>query len=193
MAAMRAIALFALFLAGCCGSKDKATPATYDPSTTPPGPKATATSSAPGAGGWHAPATACGLLRAEGLGGGDYKKMGDEWTCLSPGVDISATKAPSGLANTLRYFAEGTEARVGLLKLYVNVNVAAEAPAAQKRLGELAAALTRKALGGELPAAAVAAVSAGRAGTWTVAGAKVALERDTWPTGKGFSLKFTVE
>lgn len=190
------VALYALSLAGCCCGGSKSKPAGYTiGSGAPAAPVAPA---APAAKGWHAPATACAYLAAEGLGGGAYKKMGDEWTCVSPGLDLSAPNS-AGLANTLRYFAEGTEAHVGQLKLYANVNVAAQAPALQKRMAELAATLTQRALGAELPAEVRTAVVTGKAGTWRVggtdasSGGRVALERDVWPTGKGFSLKFTIE
>lgn len=118
--------------------------------------------------------------------------MGDEFSCVSKGLDLSAP-GPSGLANTMRFFADGDSGRVSLLKLYLNVNVAPQASGAQKRMAELGEELTRAALQASLPADAQKAISSGKPGKWTVAGAKVLLEKDVWPTGKGFSLKFTIE
>ncbi|RYZ40705.1 MAG: hypothetical protein EOO72_08380 [Myxococcaceae bacterium] len=193
------VALYALSLAGCCCGGKKPAPAGYTIGSGAPGAPAPPTTPANGVTGWRVPTTACAYLAPEGLGGGGaYKKMGDEWTCASPGLNLSAPNS-AGLANTLRFFAEGSQAWVGTLKLYANVNVPGQAPALQKRMGELAAQLTQRALGAELPADARAALTAGRAGTWRVggvdasAGARVTLERDVWPTGKGFSLRFTIE
>lgn len=142
--------------------------------------------------GWHDPQIACRLLHEEGLYAGIYKTTAGEWGCTSQPLDLGGRNA-AGLSNSLRFFAEGQETRVAQVKLFANVNVPAQGDVLQRRMTELAATMTRRALGAELPAAARAVVAAGQGGAWTVAGAKVAMERDAWPTGKGYSLRFTIE
>lgn len=146
-----------------------------------------------GPGGWRDPEVACGLLRAEGLGGRSYKHSFDEeWLCTSEQMQLSNPNA-AGLTNTLSFFAEGTESRVSLLKLYSNVNITSQAAGTQQKMADMAKVLCRRALGVELPATVVAAVSAGRAGTWSVGSAKVTLDRDNWTNGKGSTLRFLIE
>jgi hypothetical protein len=186
--AVAGLLLLSLFTCGICslGQKKPAT-GTVDTSAAP-----TAAAPASREKGWHNPATACRLIASEGLAGGDYKEMGGEWTCVSKGMDLSTPNA-AGLPNTLRYFAEGTESRVNLLKLYANVNVPAQATAIQAKMSASAGTLMRNATGAELPPEASAALLYGRPGKWQIAGVKAVLEKDVWPTGKGFSLKFTIE
>lgn len=194
-AALVPILSILVMLMGICGvcaisSKDsKPAPVVEDDD----GPEPTApVATTPGA--WRAPAAGCRLLAPEGLAGGAYSDLAGLWSCTSRGLDLSAGRV-GGLANTLRFFAEGESGpgRVERLKLFLNVNVPGEASGAQRRMADLAAVLVRRATGAELPLAAHQAISAGKAGRWSAGGSQLSLERDTWPTGKGFSLRFVVE
>lgn len=186
-----ALIVILLGLCGVCATQRNALPPPAVADDDGPEPT-TPTATVPG--GWRAPKAGCRLLAPEGLGAGAYTDLAGLWSCSSKGLDLSAGRV-GGLANTLRFFAEGEAGpgRVERLKLFLNVNVPGEASGAQRRMADMAAVLVRRATGAELPLDAHQAVSAGKAGRWSAGGAQLVLEREVWPTGKGFSLRFIVQ
>jgi len=130
------------------------------------------------------------LAHVEGFKTAGYKSFGgDDYSCLT---DVYKLGDDFPLPNTLTYFANGDAGQVRELELHLNVNVRSKAREAHEVLSFYGQELTRRALNSDLPDDIKAAITAGKAGTWKVQGASIELERDDWPTGKGYTLDFFI-
>lgn len=181
---MLAVVMFA------CGTpatqpRPEPAPAPAEPGPVPSPPPAPP----PATPGWE-PSVACGFLAGVGLAAGKYHvEFEDRWICVSPYKDLGAGDAPNNVA----VYVSGSATRATKLKLVLNVNDKASAKAALVALADIAGTLATAALGAPLPSDAVAALKAGKAESWTVAGAPVSAVRDDWPTGRGFEVSVVIE
>lgn len=132
-----------------------------------------------------------------------WKHMfGEEYACVSDSHDIG-TAPGGGLKNYIVYYSQGTDKQVHIVKLKLYVNVRQQAKAAEKLFIEFADDMSREAIGVPLPRGAHDAITSGRK-SWTTqvvpaipelggVGRDVLVERDDWPTGKGYDVRVIIE
>lgn len=128
----------------------------------------------------------CGFLYAEGFGTGDWRA--DQMSAT--GKVCLSSYVMQGASNSVAYYVHGVGDDVVQLHLKANIEDRARAAQTQTVLEGAAGGLALRLCGAKLPAAASAAIKAGRTGKWTVCGHAAILTREEWPTGRGYSLAF---
>lgn len=141
---------------------------------------------------WQDPNVACSYLVDRGLPTGGYKNHGDdEWWCL--GTRVTSSEGAL-VPDEVTYMAEGDASRVREITLIAEHY--ASNPGDEKfTLGRTAIAAETVAtaiFGEDLPNDALEAFRAGRAGTWSVKGTQVEVERDEDPSERGYSVYFRI-
>jgi hypothetical protein len=133
----------------------------------------------------------CRLMEPHGMrtSRGWIHQINDEWGFATSQVVVSGTKP---FENGVVFVGNGTRNRVGDLVLKLYVNDPETANDAQRALATFAGTLISGALGSSVPGDLTSAILAGRPGAWSLAGHKVTLERNVWPTGKGYDLRLVV-
>lgn len=140
--------------------------------------------------GWS-PYQAKEFLVCEGLGAGFYNNIFEEkWLALSPMEEFSDGIIPDNIS----YYVEGSEEVVKVLKLVVNVNDAARAHQACRKLESMAESLSLSSLGLSLSEEMKHALSCCNPYTEKVEGKTMALIVEPWPDHKfnGFGLSFMI-
>ena len=122
-----------------------------------------------------------------------WKEYQPIYGCTSHMKELGTSLGSNRLKNNLAYYVEGDKKQVRILKLLLNVNNKAEVNKAHLELLEAADELSIKSLGERLPDAAAQAILDGKNFMVIFRGATINLTRDDWPTGKGYSLKITIE
>jgi hypothetical protein len=139
---------------------------------------------------------ACAYLRSLGLNTNRYwRDDGDSvFRCISPVKELGTVADPLGLGskNGLSYHVDGDAERIHKMLLHLNVNQRHEAKQAHQARAQAAKRLTQAVLNTPLPKAAEQAIAAGTPWQGTAKAATLALVRDDWPTGKGYTLDFSV-
>ncbi len=135
-----------------------------------------------------APTTVCSCLSTVGLPTGGWKKIYDTYTCLSNYKPLG-----TGLAlNNLAFYVEGRATAVFEAKLVLNVHDKTQATAARVELANAAEALCRAVTGVELPAAARTAIRAGKTASVKAGPSTLKVEREDYPSGKGYELRVVI-
>ena len=140
------------------------------------------------------PSTACKYLAYIGLNAGDYQILEegyDNYFCCSSYKEVGGPGWP--VKNDISYYVEGSADSIRTLYLVLSVNNKTEAGSAHSSLVEYGNHLTQKALGQSLPKGTQEAIMKGKPGEWTLSGSKIKVSRDDWPTGKGYSIKLSIE
>jgi hypothetical protein len=139
---------------------------------------------------------ACASLRSLGLNTDRYwRDDGDSvFRCISPVKELGTVADPLGIGskNGLSYHVDGDAERIHKMLLHLNVNQRHEAKQAHQALAQAAKRLTQEALRTPLPKAAEQAIAAGKPWQGTAKAATLELTREDWPTGKGYTLDFSV-
>lgn len=109
------------------------------------------------------------------------------FTCATPYKDTQGGVLPNNLA----MYGKGGPDQVTRLKLMLNVNVKANAARDTKELGRLCQRMIET-LTGTTPAGFATKVATGAPFSMTHDGYRVYLEKDVWPTGKGYELNCAI-
>lgn len=168
-------ALLVSALAGCAGN-----PSRDEPS-----------GSAPGGQGSLAldPTRACELLADQGLdAAGAYRAtVSGVYVCSSFEKTIPAGETAP---DTLRFFAQGSQTAVKEVRVELALKSPGDVQVAFRHLLQSVQAMTRGALGAEVPDAAQVAIRSGVTGSWPVGGATLTVERGgTFTNGLVVSLR----
>lgn len=139
--------------------------------------------------GWT-PSDACSFLNPVLVTGGYKHDFDGEYHCSSPYKELGAS--PRGLPNNLAYYVTGTSSVADETKLVLNYNQPANARAATDQLVSASKTLAIKATGNDIPPNILAAITAGRPTVETVGQFKHEVERDDWPTGRGYEMRYVV-
>lgn len=142
------------------------------------------------------PQKACKWLNDSGFKMNSYSKL--EWPegnwnygCFSSYKILVGGGMPP---NNIAYYVYGNKDTVRELQLFLNVNYKPKAKAAQWILSNFSDDLFQKAFGFHLPPKIHTAIERGEPGKWKIKkGIIIQLIRDNWPTGKGYSLNFSIK
>lgn len=140
---------------------------------------------------WHNPRQACTYLANLGFATDTYSPMGDRWYCHGSRI---ITLNPTGPPNEVNYTPEGTASRVEQIVIsteHFNNNPGDE-QFTLARASLAADSVLEKVFGDKAPRAAAEALRNGRTGEWEVADAVVEVERESYPTGKGYQMYFRI-
>ena len=133
------------------------------------------------------PKNLCETLKGSGLATRGWKNQyDDKFGCSSAYKDIGAG---SPLPNNIAYYVEGTSGKVELAKIVLNVNDKKNAPTAHGELGKVAAILIERCTGQAAPPDLVKAIQDGKVTNRKIAKTEIRIEKDLWPTGKGYEIK----
>ena len=136
------------------------------------------------------PATACELLREDGLRTrGGYRANGATYQCRSQRRNLTSG---GRLNNSIRFIARGDAQSVNQLTLELEVQSRTAVQRAHRSLAEHTAALFDRALHTEMPQQIESAILSAVAGNWSVAGASVSLQRISL-AGPGYQLRLRIE
>jgi len=139
-----------------------------------------------------APRITCEVLADQGIPTSGYKvEDGDDWCCFG---DVFPSGTDVLIPDEVSYIVNGDQSTVR--EITIEAEHYRSNPRYERRtLNEASSAaetLLRK-LGGRSNPAAVRAVRMGRPGSWPMGNSLVILvERDEYPTGKGYSIYFRI-
>jgi hypothetical protein len=140
------------------------------------------------------PVVVANYLASSGLATRAYKALDPSvpgtFSASSPYQGLPSTGA---MKNNLAYYCEGTATKVTRIYLVLNVNSPADAASAHTALVEAATVLCKAALGKDMPAAIRDTLLKGSTQQWETGPYSLRSEKDTWPTGLSYSLKFEIK
>jgi hypothetical protein len=96
------------------------------------------------------------------------------------------------LDNNISYYVRGTPDSAKRIRILLNVNDASTFDTANNVFQKAAFDLFKAAFGKEINEEISLALGTSTPGQWTVNSYIVELQKDNWPTGKGFSLNFII-
>jgi len=140
---------------------------------------------------WQKPEIAKKFLDQNGIYTNQYKnRLGHEYVSFSSYQDIgSATPLPNNIA----YYVKGDSDTVKTLKLVLNVNQPNDAQTAHSVMLNHSQTLYQEVFAKELPPNLKEAITKGKQDQLEIEGCVVTLNREDWPTGKGYSLELVIE
>lgn len=163
--------ILALFLAGCDGNSSS-----EQKRQRPPAGASLAITS---------PAAVCVLLDNEGLPTRGWNVYGSTFGCSSEYKDIGSG---SPLANNLAYYVDGDRNSVTQAMLVLSVHNKSQATSGHSALLSSSEELSVKLAAEKLPQTIKDAITGGKPMKTKVGQATIEVERDDWPTGKGYEL-----
>jgi len=132
------------------------------------------------------PDAVCFLLDSHGLATGGWKQVhGDKFGCSSNYKEIGSG---SPLVNDLAYYVDGDRNSVTQAMLVLNVNDKSQATSGHSALLASAGELSIKLAAVKLPQTIKDAITGGKPMTAKEGQTTIEVERDDWPTGKGYEL-----
>lgn len=133
---------------------------------------------------------ACGWLGGPLTTGAWRDHENGEWGCLSGTYEVPSDTL--GLRNSLAYHVNGDVQHAREAHLTLNVTDKSTEPQARRALMLAARELVMGAAGTEMTPQTEKAIQSGRPGRWTMGGRTFELTKETWPTGKGYDLRFMI-
>ena len=142
---------------------------------------------------WQHPERACSLLAdIPGMQTRGYKNrssMPKEYFCSSPYKSVS-DGWPS--ENNIAYYVVGDHDTAWELRLVLNVDYKHTAEIAQNVLAVASNLLTKRALGATLSVEVLQTLLSGNTGKWDAGENQILIEREEWPNGRGYLMKFII-
>ena len=140
---------------------------------------------------WQNAEIAKKFLDQNGIYTNQYKnRLGHEYVSFSSYQDIgSATPLPNNIA----YYVKGDSDTVKTLKLVLNVNQPNDAQTAHSVMLNHSQTLYQEVFAKELPPNLKEAITKGKQDQLEIEGCVVTLNREDWPTGKGYSVELVIE
>jgi hypothetical protein len=139
------------------------------------------------------PQVVCDWMRAKGYITRNYNSLGaPTYSCGSRYKEVMKGRA-FPLANNIAYYARGDANEVSTVWLMLNVNHQPTADAAMREFLSDAQALSKAATGSPLPPTVSEAIAQGNYWSQSVGSARVKVEKEVWPTGKGYEIRVTFE
>ena len=169
---MIAATLFlALFLTGCDGSSSS-----EQKGQRPPAEASLAITS---------PTAVCVLLENDGLATRGWKSYDNKFGCTS---DYKEIGSGSPLVNHLAYYVDGDKNSVTQAMLVLSVHNKSQATSGHSALLSSSEELSIKLAAEKLPQTIKDAITGGKPMKAQVGQTTIKVERDEWPTGKGYEL-----
>lgn len=113
----------------------------------------------------------------------------DDYSC---GTRYKEVGAGTPLSNNISYYVRGTPEVAKRLRILANVNQPSSSDGIVRALVKAAQQLFHAAFNSPLPPHMEKAILNERPGSWTHQGYIVELERQSWPTDKGYELNFVI-
>ena len=137
------------------------------------------------------PSQACELLSEVNLATRGWINEYDEsYGCSS---DYKEIGSGSPLANNLAYYVEGNIDSVFQVYLTLNINDKKSAGLAQKELITVSQLLCQRTTGSKLPQKLIDAIRKGKNESQKLGNATIEIERQNWPTGRGYEVKLIIK
>ena len=141
-----------------------------------------------------APPEICTYMKTFDLATQGWKVLGGNiFACGSQMKNLGESSSLTENPNNITFFVQGDNTVANKAELILNVNNRGTAETAHNELLKASEILTLKATGVELPKGLKDAIKTGKKANAKIGSFSVEVDRDTWPTGKGYEVKVTIK
>lgn len=133
---------------------------------------------------------ACNLLTDIGLSTNGVRSDGSEYLCNSKYIQFGEADP---IQNNIAYYVLGENKKAEQVKIVLNVNSVSEFENAHLELAKTAFTLYKNIAGLNLDEKIMATIHAGINGKWVKGDHMILLNRQKWPSGKGYELAFIID